>query len=276
VNDNRQLRRDVRKGRCGPGFTLLELLTVIMIIGLLVSILMPSINAIIKASYAAVSLARIKELDSGAVQYRQTFNFYPAQQYPEQLTGNSGAYTGSQVLAACLYNYSYVNINIAICYDPVVGSNPGQPVPDGMYAPLRKVLRDVKGYERLELPDPRLLGTAAGRNNSFLDDYPGPMAVLYYPARKGEATPAAAYPYGDNIAYVEANDIFQNYKARMAKDSSYSASDYSTEMRGVFQGNGYAGDDKLGTVRPRREGEFLLIAPGTDRLYFTPDDIKNW
>ena len=36
-------------------------------------------------------------------------------------------------------------------------------------------------------------------------------------------------------------------------------------------------DDRFpGGGTPHQAGRFLLIAPGADREYFTPDDLTNW
>jgi len=275
----RQKQVSERRGR-RDGFTLLELLTVILIIGLLVSILMPAINAVISTSYEMLTVARIKELKSGATQYRDDFSFYPGQKHPEQLAGSSGNYTGTQVLMACLWAYDYVSIDVAIQDDPTGSPNVNQPDPVSKYAPIRKVIyRDAMQGEAtsIEVPDPKIFGTASGRHNTFLDDFPSPLPILYYPMRKGKTVPTEAYLYTDNRDYVEDGQIFGDYRARMDKDASYNMASYAADMQTEFYSSTYASEDRRGTIRPRKsEGEFLLIAPGRDRLYMTGDDVKSW
>lgn len=268
-----------RRGR-RDGFTLLELLTVILIIGLLVSILMPAISVVISGSYEMLTVARIKELTSGAAQYRTDFSSYPGQKYPEQLTGSGGDFTGTQVLMACMWDYKYVNIGVAMQHEPLSSPNMNQPDPVSQYAPIRKVIRRdaIQGAATsIEIPDPRIFGTASGRPNTFLDDFPAPLPILYYPMRKGKTTPAEAYLYADNADYVEDGRIFGNYRARMDKDASYDITTYAAEMRAEFYSSTYASENRRGTIRPRMsEGEFLLIGPGRDRLFMTGDDVKSW
>ena len=274
-------QRHVRgRRRQRDGFTLLELLTVILIIGLLVSILMPTISVVIATSYEMLTVARIKELSDGAQQYHTEFSFYPGQKYPEQLTGSSGGYTGTQVLMACLWDYDYLNIGVPMQDDPAYSVNENQPNPVSRYAPIRKVIRRVAiqgAATSLEIPDPKIFGTASGKYNTFLDDFPAPLPVLYFPMRIGKTTPEEAYLYNDNQDYVEDGGIFGNYRARLDKDTGWSMGDYSAEMRAEFYSSTYAREDRGGTSRPRTsEGEFLLIAPGRDRLFMTGDDVKSW
>jgi hypothetical protein len=50
-----------------------------------------------------------------------------------------------------------------------------------------------------------------------------------------------------------------------------------TNAAGAAAGDfsGFIADARFGN-QPRQIGRFILIAPGGDRKYFTPDDIKNW
>jgi len=278
VTSIRQRQDRGRRGR-REGFTLLELLTVILIIGLLVSILMPAITAVIGMSYEMLTVARIKELKDGAELYHTEFSFYPGQKYPEQLEGSGGNYTGTQVLMACLWDYKYVNINEPMQDNPLLSPNVLQPNPVSRFAAIRKVIRRdaiAGAATSLEIPDPRIFGEVSNRPNTFLDDFPAPLPILYFPMRIGKTTPEEAYLYNDNQDYVEDGRIFGNYRARMEKDAGWDMGAYSAEMQAEFYSSTYASEVR-GTIRPRTsDGEFLLIGPGPDRLYMTGDDVKSW
>src|SRR5213595_1545614 len=59
------------------GFTLVELMVVILIIGILVSILIPVASSIRRKGYAAATLAQINALRGAIEAYQGTYNAYP-------------------------------------------------------------------------------------------------------------------------------------------------------------------------------------------------------
>lgn len=275
------------------GFTLLELLTVVLIIGLLLSILMPSINAIIGSVYAMRTLARIKGLDDGANEYKMDFSYFPGQRWVNPGEGDicwPESYTGSQVMGVCMYGYKKYTTATAYTYSytynqidmPIIGPDgylaAGRPMMRPEYAPLTTVVfenktPDVRGDDE-KIPRARTVGAAAGRENTLLDEFPVPMAILYFPFRIGKTEPQEAYVYEDNSVYVENEDLLASYAARLGKEGegggAYTMADYKAEMRSSFT-NTFAKDGP----RLRNEGEFLIIGPGRDRLYFTVDDVRH-
>lgn len=103
-----------------PGFTLVELLTVIAIIGILAGVLFPAIGGIRKRATRATSQAAFSQLANGILKYKQTYGFYPDinptpgqyrtnQDTAHLLNGNAGychnlikAVSGKQVTGAAL------------------------------------------------------------------------------------------------------------------------------------------------------------------------------
>ncbi|MCY2927504.1 MAG: prepilin-type N-terminal cleavage/methylation domain-containing protein, partial [Planctomycetota bacterium] len=85
------------------GFTLVELLMVVLIISLLVAILMPVIISVMKGTTVTKCQQRVSMLNSGAVSYYKDNGFYPGQDTwgKAQLTSPQ-ALTGSQLLALAL------------------------------------------------------------------------------------------------------------------------------------------------------------------------------
>ena len=70
-------RRECRHGRPGSGFTLLELLVVVLIIGLLTGIVGPRFMAQIGRSEATTAKAQIDALDKAVQAYRIDVGQYP-------------------------------------------------------------------------------------------------------------------------------------------------------------------------------------------------------
>jgi len=74
-------------------FTLIELLTVIVIIILLTGILLPTIVKAKQLAYIATTKAYITQLETGALRYQQENQYFPGQDGV-----NAVGYTGSQIL----------------------------------------------------------------------------------------------------------------------------------------------------------------------------------
>ena len=156
-----------RRTRRPAGFTLVELLVVISIIGLLVTILVPVVNTARDQAELTRSTGWVQTLGAGCDLYWQDENnYYPGQQYPDELAGNGGVYTGSQYLVMALQ-------------------------PKG-YAPFEN--SDIIEPKRTALDGTTQIGAVSDRARS-------PEPVLYYPSRKG-VTGLDQYKYGDNSAHT--------------------------------------------------------------------------
>ncbi len=73
-----------------PGFTLVELLTVIAIIVLLIGILIPALSSARSQAKGSSTTGLIKSLDSGCEMFRGDFNQYPQSRGPNPFEGDSG------------------------------------------------------------------------------------------------------------------------------------------------------------------------------------------
>lgn len=213
----------------GRGFTLIELLVVIAIIGLLATLFLPALGVIKDRAKAAKARVRIMELLQGCSMYKRDTGYYPGQLYPDELTGSNGSYTGSQVLAACMFNYRYADINKA---------DPGA----------------TEGHASLNPSDLIFLK----RQNTLSDRFgssvaSGAMPLLYYPSRLG-VSGLDQYKEGDNSLYTAGTWTGTAFRQYIK----------STKILGA------------GSTTPHNDGEFLLIAAGSDREYGTAYDVTNW
>jgi prepilin-type N-terminal cleavage/methylation domain-containing protein len=171
----------VPAGRRAPGktggFTLIELMTVIVIIGLLISILVPSIRTVLGTTEGAKSLARIQDLASGCHQYRIINSCWPGQNTSTISTGVMPL-PGSQYLALCLFTFTP---------PPVTNfTNPGS---------------GLVNYSTDMLADPNTTGGLQIPRGTILDAFNKPLAVLYYVSIPG-STGSNQYTIRQNAVYT--------------------------------------------------------------------------
>ena len=97
------------------------------------------------------------------------------------------------------------------------------------------------------------LATIDGRANTIADTFhPNEMAICYYVSRIGQ-TDLTQFVEGDNTAYTSGHTGTRTFTEFITDERITSPS-----------------------TTPYNTGEFILIAPGIDRTYFTNDDLKNW
>jgi len=169
------------------GFTLVELLTVVAIIGLLVGMVVPTITAILKGVKQTRVDVRIQALENGCGSYKMsgTGNRYFPGQDPTHLNWlSSGTYAnaGSALLARCLFwkpdgNYPY---------DTSRGEFPVSQY--GTYAE-------------------DMLGKVNNVSNTIIDFDSEPMAILYYPARIGMQGDVYQFKAEDNTKYTDSTNV---------------------------------------------------------------------
>lgn len=248
---------NVRRRRAGRAFTLAELLIVIVIIGLLMSILTPTITAIMQQAYTANSLARINELSNGANVFKEEFGKYPGQDdYLKHSQFSAPAwiysYTGSQVLAAHMFGlYDESNPNPYHVFD---NGELDSLLPTSKYAPY----------------DPDILKTIVGDGGTKLyltisDGFPKARALCYYMSAQGLGT--------DQFHYSQ-NEVYTGGGAATA-DGKKAIKRFQTM---IVEPRVDAGSYGPGVeVKPAiNDGQFLLIGPGKDNEFFSTDDVKNW
>ena len=224
-------------------FTLIELLTVVAIIGLLITMVVPTIPAIMRTLTTASTQARINSLTGAARAYKlgQTGNrFYPGQEHAETvLEASGGAYyqAGSAYLASSIFS----------------NADGDFPPPVDRWGCLESdMLDDEEGID-------------TGVPYTILDTHSHAMALVYFVARKGKEGTLDQFVPTDNYKYTQGN-----------------VSTVTTEGNGGGSHTGNIHDyvkgppDVSGATIVRMDGEFVIHgADPESRMYFE-GRLKNW
>ena len=169
------------------GFTLIERLTVVAIIGLLVGMVVPTIRGVLETQLKMKVQTRVTNLENGCGIYKMsgTGNRYYPGQDPRQLTWlTSSTYknAGSAMLARCLFW-----------------------IPDGNDPyNLNKGDFPVSKYGQYT---PDMLGEIEDQKNTIIDFSAEKMAILYYPSRLGMKGNKEQYKPEDNSKYTNSTNV---------------------------------------------------------------------
>jgi prepilin-type N-terminal cleavage/methylation domain-containing protein len=296
------------------GFTLVELMMVVLIIIILMSILVPLVAKVRIRAYAANSAAQVNQLRAACESYKQTFGQYPGPlpdtdsingspggiffNAPTRISGVTGTrITEAENLVLGLLGGLQVKNNAIIYSSTAVGTGPHnlnlndpkqfQPLMDGWQ-------NQLSGGR---FADSR--GTTTGDSTipEFVDRFPiDPMPVLYLRARPGSTgvisnggSPAATFfqydlhqisPYtgtaingkAQGLQAATGNSLGTAGKATI---EGKVVTVYPAPLYFVDPSTNFAGTTNS-TGTPRMKDSFILISPGPDRVYGTPDDITNF
>jgi len=163
------------------GFTLIELMVVFMIISLLVTILLPTINSMLATRTNVRAKARISRLANGASSYQQEYDFYPGQEYPGVVDGGGGVgpfYSGSQILGAAMFGYD-------------IGDIIGTPEPTNKWVSYEAGILSTLGPDADERP------------HTISDGFANPMAICYYPSRMTGGNAKSQFREDANRVYTD-------------------------------------------------------------------------
>jgi len=114
------MRKDLRKSERRYGFTIIELMTVMLIIGLIISVLVPGINVAKRHAKEVAQQAQLYGIKSSLEMFYNDYDNYP----PSERTGSSPEYTcGAQKLAEALVGCDLQGYDPVSNFDLVVTDN---------------------------------------------------------------------------------------------------------------------------------------------------------
>jgi len=281
------------------GFTLVELLTVLAIIALLVSLLIPSLTLIRNTAKEAKQKSQLTQIGLALTAFRTDYGDYPPSSWMDP-PPNPGPmdYCGAQKLAEALLGRDLLGFHPKSNW--LVADNTFYPLPpippqnlDERKGPYLE-LATTNVFKLGDLYGPALAASAlSAYPNTFVicDSFgvkkvtiaPGQTAkagtpILYYRANTASKTitaPSAPfqriYNVMDNVPLI---DQLQSVEENIADVKDHPLGDPAAMYQNFYN---YIRDPKVAANPwPYRPDSYLLISAGSDGLYGTRDDICNF
>jgi len=305
--ESRSLRslslQPIRKRNSLTGFTLVEVITAVVIIMILLSILLPALNMVRKYAKDTQQKAQLVSIEIGINLYKNEdcFGDYPPAGKPSTRAGTTTYYDASQMLAEAMfgldllgvdpnstYTYSTNDLNNYASSASALHKRKG-PYLDRTHVSVFKA-KDIFSNTNYLEPEGYLICDAytavtktITMNNGSSRKVKIGTPVLYYKANTGVTDINSTNPGSSIYNSIDNEDLIT--LGSVAKSTNYHHFDHdsahytkltpSEDGREFFYD--YITDPMIsGTKYPLRPDSFLLISAGYDGLYGTADDICNF
>ncbi len=284
------------------GFTIIELLTVMSIIVILVSLLVPSLSAVKRYSRVVVQRGQFHDIDTGLELFSIDFDGYPDSFDNGFPPVSDDAYCGAMKLCEAMLGQDGLGFHPDSKFrrdglDGPLGNDLYPPNPGPPERRERKnTYIDIVGRYKMYAME-NLYGTAAGAtapfdvNSTVISDVfyriRGQVAgdklgmpILYYKADIGKlyhdpyiTGPPLSLSYDDNIYDFRDNDELAGLRVPDRLSDPHPLE--NTGDPNVFYENTFS-KKIAGFDRPYNEESYILISAGWDGLYGTRDDVYNF
>ncbi|MGB2808409.1 MAG: type II secretion system protein [Sedimentisphaerales bacterium] len=278
------------------GFTLVELLTVLAIIALLVSLLIPSLTLIRNTAKEAKQKAQLTEIGLALTAFRTDYGDYPPSYWmPPPGTGPPGPpatdYCGAQKLAEALLGRDLLGFHPKSDWSAAnLTFYPAPPIPTQNLEERKGPYLELATTNAFKLGDlygPALTASQLNPDTFVICDSfgvkkitiaPGQTAkagtpILYYRANTSSKTiepPTAPF---DRIYNIFDNVPLASQLMSLADNTKAHQLGNPATMQVFYD---YIRDLKVTALWPYRPDSYILISAGADGLYGTKDDICNF
>lgn len=283
-----------------PAFTIVELLTVLLIITILVALLLPALSMVRKMAKETQQKAQLTTIEMALTAFKNDYGDYPPS---GDMEATPTDYTGAQRLSEALVGYDLLGFHPDSEWDEADSSNIYDSSDEdnlkervGPY--LERATANVFRLEQISTDEPGLFNNAspleadtyvlcdvfAVRRMSLPsgDIVKAGTPILYYKANTASklydpnTTPDPEdriYNFEDNIELIDLGSL----TAGGSEGESHPLADDSGEALYKLDYEGGITDSKITEILwPHRPDSYILISAGADGLYGTKDDIRNF
>jgi len=277
------------------GFTIVELLTVMSIIVILLSLLLPSLNMVRRYSKKVVQKNQFRNIDSGLQLYLGDFDEYPDSS-PADVNGDG--YCGAMKLCEIMAGRDGLGYHLDSKLTADDGSGKNELYPQDTEADITQPEYQDNLRKRKEYLEPKDI-----RICSLLDLYAAPrnfaestdelrmlcdvfrsvrnrttgkrmgMPILYYRADTSKLFHnISKAPTNENIYnYLDNRDLLENDETK-----THPLFKLSTGAEGEVFYENTLNEAVAPIERPYNKDSYILISAGWDGIYGTKDDVYNF
>lgn len=299
------MKTPIRRYSKNRGFTVIELLTTIAIVGILIGLLVPALGLVRKTAYQIKQKSQFHTIGIGLEGYQSDFGEYPPSSYDPLV---DDAYCGAQKLAEAMVGYDGFGVHVRseLRSDGLVDwdgdgtyTSPGESV----YYPLFDETNETKEenlaarkgpyleiesanavklgylYDTADIAplneDTYVLADMFGKVKNKVTKKNTGMPILYYKANTNGTLhkPRTTEPDSDFVFVIRDNRPIYNVTAPFETKPSHPLDD-STEN--IFYDRTANPNFPGPPRRPYRSESYILHSAGPDGLYGSADDIYNF
>lgn len=282
-----------------PAFTIVELLTVLLVITILVALLLPALSMVRRMAKETQQKAQLTTIEMALTAFRNDYGDYPPS---GDMEATPTDYTGAQRLSEALVGYDLLGFHPDSGWDETGSEYPTSPTPAELKERVEPYL------ERATANVFRLGNSSASEHDGLFDDVdPGALEgdtyVLcdVFTIRRISLASGDIVKAGTPVLYYRANTASKSYDPNTTPDPEDRIYNFEDNFElvdlGSLTADGSAGEshplagealyksDREGGITdskiteipwPHRPDSYILISAGADGLYGTKDDIRNF